>query len=401
MKIIHTGDWHIGKIVNEFSMIDDQIYILDELIEVLKKEKPDALVIAGDLYDRSIPPAKAVEVLNNFFNKVILKMKIPILAIAGNHDSGERLEFGSSILENQGLYIEGTLKNAIRKVILYDEYGEVDFYLIPYADPVVIRHLFNDNEIKTHEDAMKKLIDLINNNRDKRRRSIIVTHGYVTFMKENYINEKNREEIIEKSSLEICDSERPLSIGGTDLISAKIFEDFNYVALGHLHGPQKVGTNKIRYSGSLLKYSFSEERQKKSVTIVEIDEDGSVQVKLTPLVSKRDMRTLTGHLDYLISKEFYKLNNKEDYIFAFLTDDGEVYEPISKLRAIYPNVMGVRRAINTTLERKEINLNKDYRNKSKLELFKDFYENVTQKDFFDDRKDIILKVIEEIDKGEV
>ncbi|MGL5244622.1 MAG: metallophosphoesterase family protein, partial [Sarcina sp.] len=154
MKIIHTGDWHIGKIVNEISMIDDQIYILDKLIEVLDKEKPNALIISGDLYDRSVPPSKAVEVLNEFFSTVILKMKIPVLAIAGNHDSGERLDFGRNLLETEGLYIEGTLKKSIRKVTLVDEYGEVDFYLIPYADPAIVRHLFEDNEIKTHEDAM-------------------------------------------------------------------------------------------------------------------------------------------------------------------------------------------------------------------------------------------------------
>ncbi len=398
MKIIHTGDWHIGKVVNEMTLIEDQIYILDRLIEILEEEVPDALIIAGDLYDRSVPPARAVEVLDSYLSKIVLELKIPILSIAGNHDSGERLDFGSGILKSKGLHIEGVLKSEVRRVALEDKWGQVDFYLIPYADPSIARHVYEDEEIKTHEDAMKKIIEEINSKRDKERRAVIVAHGYVTFMGEEAMEGKSREELIEESSLEISDSERPLSIGGTDLISGKLFKGFNYVALGHLHGPQKVGSNRIRYAGSLLKYSFSEERQKKSITIVNLDEEGEVDIQLKPLCPRRDMRTISGTLDYLISKECYKDSNTEDYVFALLEDDGEIYEPMSKLRSVYPNAMGVRRAHTTTLENRQINLTSDYRNKSKVELFKDFYENVTQKEFSEDREEVIKRIIEKVDR---
>lgn len=398
MKIIHTGDWHIGKVVNEMTLIEDQVYILDRLIQVLEEEKPDALVIAGDLYDRSVPPARAVEVLDSYLSKIVLDLKIPVLAIAGNHDSGERLDFGSGILKSKGLHIEGVLKSQVRGVTLEDKWGQVDFYLIPYADPSIARHVYEDEDIRTHEDAMKRIIEEIHNNRDKDRRAVIVAHGYVTFMGEEAMEGKPREELIEESNLEISDSERPLSIGGTDLISGKLFKDFNYVALGHLHGPQKVGSNRIRYAGSLLKYSFSEENQKKSVTLVDLDENGEVDIKLIPLIPRRDMRTIRGTLDYLISKEFYKHSNTEDYVFALLEDDGEIYEPMSKLRSVYPNAMGVRRAHITTLENRQINLTSDHRSKSKVELFKDFYENVTQKEFTEDRQELIKRIIEKVDR---
>lgn len=378
MKFVHTGDWHIGKVINEISMLEDQQYILDRLIEFLESERPDALVIAGDLYDRSVPPARAVELLNKYIEKIILELKIPILAIAGNHDSGERLGFMSSILKKQGFYIEGELKEKINCVTLNDTDGEVDFYLIPYGDPAVVREVYRDNSIRTHEDAMKKIIDEINNSRDMKRRAVVIAHGYVTNMgnKENL----SREEIIKESGLEISESERPLSIGGTDIVSGKIFEGFNYVALGHLHGPQKVGSDKIRYSGSLLKYSFSEEHQNKTVTLVDINEKGDVKVELKNLKPLRDMRVIKGYLEDLIKPEFYNKGNKDDYVFALLSDEGDLHEPMATLRAIYPNIMGLRKDLKKTLGYENIELNIKERQKSKIELFKDFYENVTQRE---------------------
>lgn len=400
MKIVHTGDWHIGKVVSEVSMLDDQIYILDNFIKLLEEEKPDVVVIAGDLYDRSVPPAKAVEVLNIYLNKIILELKIPVLAISGNHDSGERLEFGSSILKAQGFYIDGILKGKIEPIVIKecDFNGEVDFYLIPYADPAVVRYIYEDDTIRSHEDAMKRILMDINKNRDKKRRAVVVTHGYVSSMGENNIQETPREEIIKKSCMEISESERPLSIGGTDIISGSLFNDFNYVALGHLHGAQKVGSDKIRYAGSLLKYSFSEEKQKKSITIVNIDKHGEVSVELKQLKCKRNMRTIRGKLKELTDKNYYSKSNTDDYVFALLTDDGEVYEPISKLRGVYPNIMGVRKDIRTTLEERKIDITRDHINKSKLELFKDFYETVSQREFKDDRKKTMEKIIKHSEK---
>lgn len=378
MKFVHTGDWHIGKVVNEISMLEDQQYILDRLIEFLESERPDALVIAGDLYDRSVPPARAVELLDKYIEKIILDLKIPILAIAGNHDSGERLGFMSSILRKQGFYIEGELKGEIDCVTLKDTYGDVDFYLIPYGDPAVVREVYGDNTIRTHEDAMKKIVDEINSKRDMKRRAVAIAHGYITNMGSN--ENLSREEAIKESGLEISESERPLSIGGTDIIPGKVFEGFNYVALGHLHGPQKVGSDKIRYSGSLLKYSFSEEHQNKTVTLVNINEKGDVEVELKNLKPLRDMRVINGTLEELIKPEFYNKGNRDDYVFALLNDEGDLHEPMATLRAIYPNIMGLRKDSKKTLGHKNIELNVKERQKSKIDLFKDFYENVTQRE---------------------
>lgn len=405
MKIIHTSDWHIGKVVNEISMLEDQIHILDEIIDILNEEKPHVLVIAGDLYDRSVPPASAVEVLDGFLNKIVLELKIPIISIAGNHDSPERLAFASGMLKKQKFHMQGVLKDEIEKVTLSDEYGEVDFYLVPYADPAIVRHVYKDENIKSHDDAMKKIIEIIEEKMDKNKRNVLVTHGYVTFMgessdenmalREAAIDEEGRKV---RAGLEVSESERPLSIGGTDLISGKHFSSFNYVALGHLHGAQKVGSDRIRYAGSLLKYSFSEERQKKSVTIVDLNKDGEVNVALKSLNPIRDMRTIKGDLDYLTSPEFYEKLNKEDYIYALITDDGEVLDPMLKLRAVYPNVMGLRRESSRSLEEENL-VRGNHKTKTKLELFEEFYENITLKTFDEERKEVISEVLEEVQRG--
>lgn len=405
MKIIHTSDWHIGKVVNEISMLEDQIHILDEIIDILNEEKPHVLVIAGDLYDRSVPPASAVEVLDGFLNKIVLELKIPIISIAGNHDSPERLAFASGMLKKQKFHMQGVLKDEIEKVTLRDEYGEVDFYLVPYADPAIVRHVYKDENIKSHDDAMKKIIEIIEEKMDKNKRNVLVTHGYVTFMgessdenmalREAAIDEEGRKV---RAGLEVSESERPLSIGGTDLISGKHFSSFNYVALGHLHGAQKVGSDRIRYAGSLLKYSFSEESQKKSVTIVDLNKDGEVNVVLKSLNPVRDMRTIKGDLDYLTSPEFYEKLNKEDYIYALITDDGEVLDPMLKLRAVYPNVMGLRRESSRSLEEENL-VRGNHKTKTKLELFEEFYENITLKTFDEERKEVISEVLEEVQRG--
>lgn len=407
MKIIHTGDWHIGKVVNEISMIEDQRYILNQLIKILVEEKPNVLVISGDLYDRSVPPAAAVELLDEYLNKILLELNVPIIAISGNHDSPERLSFGNKILKSQGFYIEGIFKKEISKVTLKDDFGDVDFYLVPYADPAVVRIVYGDENIRTHDDAMKAIIEEIDKVKDNRKRNVLVTHGYVTFIDKSNEASILKEVAIDESGnsfragLEISESERPLSIGGTDLVSGKYFKDFNYVALGHLHGAQRVGSDRIRYAGSLLKYSFSEEKQKKSVTIVELDKDGEVKIELKRLNALRDMRTIKGKLNDLVAPEFYSKSNKEDYIFALLCDEGELIEPMIKLRAVYPNIMGLRKELRKTLQEDKNSLKHNYKNKSKLELFKEFYENITLRDFDENKKEIIEEILQKLgEKGE-
>ncbi|MCM0649746.1 exonuclease SbcCD subunit D [Clostridium swellfunianum] len=396
MKIIHTGDWHIGKIVNEFSMIEDQRYILEQLLNIIKEERPNALVIAGDLYDRSIPPVEAIELLDEIFSKILLEYNTPILAIAGNHDSAERLSFGSRIFTSNGLHIAGVFDKDTKKVVLEDEYGQVCFYLVPYEDPKSVRHIYEDDEIVCHDDAMKKIVEKINASRSDAERSILVAHGYVTFMKEAEV-EIDQEGT--RAGLDISDSERPLSIGGTDLISGKHFEGFSYTALGHLHGPQKVGSDRIRYSGSLLKYSFSETKHRKGVTIVEIDKAGEMSVNHRELTPRRDMRLIKGPLAELISKEVYSKENVEDYIYAILTDEEELIDPISKLRAVYPNIMGLHREDKAVRENVKTSASIGYKDKSKLELFEEFYNSISGKDLTEEKLGLLKNVIEDVEKN--
>ncbi|ACL74439.1 exonuclease SbcCD subunit D [Ruminiclostridium cellulolyticum] len=385
MKIIHTGDWHIGKIVNEFSMLEDQEYILNQLISVIENEKPDALIIAGDIFDRSIPPVDAVELVDKVFNIVLLDLRVPIFAIAGNHDSAERLSFASRILTNNGLHIAGSFDGNIRKVILEDGFGPVNFYLIPYSDPRTIRNILQDNEISTHDDAMKKLVEKVGQAENENKRSVMITHGYITYM-------GGQADII-------SESERPLSIGGTDIVNSNYFNSFSYTALGHLHAPQRAGADNIRYSGSLLKYSFSEVNQKKGINVVEIDGDGNSCVKLTELKPKRDMRIIKGPLEELLKSEVYKDTNTDDYIYAILTDKGELIDPISKLRSVYPNVMGLTKEIGISRDDNKTSASEGYKSKSKLELFQEFYSSIQGEPLSFEELKIIEKVIGEVETG--
>ena len=301
MKIFHTGDWHIGKSVNGFYMTEDQEFIMEQFYDAIEKEKPDVVLIAGDLYDRSVPPVQAVELLNKVLGKIVRELKTPVIALAGNHDSNERIDFVSELLRDSGLYISGSLRKEIDKITIEDEHGPVNFYPIPYADPPIVRDLFEDESIKNHDDAMKKTISSISCI-NKEERNIAIAHGYVTYI-------KNDDEVA--VDLEESDSEKPLSIGGTEHINAAYFDPFNYTALGHLHGPQKVGSDKIRYSGSLLKYSFSETKQRKGITIVNLNQNGEVEIDFREFKPRRDFRIITGELKELIKHDVSSLDNKE------------------------------------------------------------------------------------------
>lgn len=395
MKIIHTGDWHIGKIVNEFSMIEDQKFILEQLIGIIEEEKPHALIIAGDLYDRSIPPVEAVELLDGFFNKILIQLKTPILAIAGNHDSAERLSFGSKLFNESGLHIAGVFSKEIKKISLNDGQEDFCFYLVPYKDPREVKAVLQDEEITSHDAAMRKIIELIKTNMAEGEKNVLVAHGYISFMKETSVDSES-ENIAEE--LETSDSERPLSIGGTDLINGQYFDCFNYTALGHLHGPQKVGSDKMRYSGSLLKYSFSEKDHKKGVSVVEFDSEGQVSVTHRELIPRRDMRVIQGPLKELISPEVYSKDNVEDYIYAILTDKEELIDPISKLRAVYPNIMGLHREEGNVREDSKTSASSDYKSKTKLQLFEEFYESIAGKALSEEKLHIVEEIIESVER---
>ncbi len=394
MKIIHTGDWHIGKIVNEFSMIEDQRYILKELVKFIKEEKPDALIIAGDVYDRSIPPVEAVELLNDVFEEILIDNGVKILAIAGNHDSAERLSFGSSILEKHGLYIVGNREDEVKKVIIEKDNEKFNFYLIPYIEPGVLRKKYENKDIKNHNDAMKFIVDSIEKDMNKAEVNIAVAHGYITLNREEALKAQD-EDKYKAAEIEVSESERPLSIGGTDLIDGNIFNDFDYVALGHLHGRQKVGRESMRYSGSLLKYSFSEVNHKKGVTVVEIDDKNNIRIRHKELIPLRDMRTIRGPIDDLIEAARKCEEGREDYIQAILTDKGELVDPIGKLRAVYPNVMLLRKEEGNSVLDSLTAASEGYKSKSEIDLFKEYYERLGDGEFSKEKEDVMIDIIKE------
>lgn len=388
MRIFHMADWHIGKLVNGFYMTEDQEYVIEELCKAIEEKKPDVLIIAGDLYDRAIPPVHAVELLNKSLIRIVKDLNIKVIALAGNHDSNERIEFASSLLSQSGLYMFGNLKRKIEKITLEDEHGKVNFYPIPYADVPYVRDLFEDENIKSYDLAMERIIAEISNDINKEERNIAIAHGYITGIKGDDFEE-----------LEESDSEKPLSIGGTEYINSKYFNIFNYTALGHLHGPQKIGSDKIRYSGSLMKYSFSEIKQRKGITIVDLDEKGEVSVEIYELKPKRDFRVKKGTLEEILSGYNKEEENNEDYLKVILTDKGELLDPMAKLRAIYPNVMELSREERVVREGSK-RIASNIKEKSNLVLFENFYKDIMDEVCTDEELDIMKRIMESAEKGE-
>lgn len=381
MKLFHLGDLHIGKVVNGFSMIEDQEFVLKQVKNKIKEYKPDALILAGDIYDRSVPPAKAISLFNEFLSDILLELKTPILAIAGNHDGADLIGFGKEIFEKTGLYIEGNFSKNIKKVSLKDAYGYVNFYLVPFADYAVVRDELDNKDIKSLNDAMKAIIDEINKEINIDERNILVTHAYVTG----------------GENPETSDSEKMLVVGGKEYVESGLFDNFDYVALGHLHRCQGIGGNRIRYSGSLLKYSFSEEHYDKSVTMIDIDKNKNIKCELLPLTPIRDMKTLEGNLEDLLENVDESIKN--DYIRAVLTDQGELIEPMAKLRQVYQNVMllEIKRVIGNMTQSPLTS--SERQSKSMDELFSDFYRYHMKDNLSEEGMKIVNKAIKEV-KGE-
>lgn len=362
MKFLHTGDLHIGKTVNEFSMIEEQKYVLKQIVEIAVCEKADAVVIAGDVYDRPIPSTEAVELLDNFLT-VLLDKKIPVIMISGNHDSGERVAFADKILEKQGLYIAGGYDGNLKRVMLADEWGYVDFVCMPFVKPAVA----------TVEDMLAKTpmpLDLLS-------RHVLVTHYFVTG--ENGETPK------------LSESENRISVGGLDNVAADCFATFDYVALGHIHKCQKIGKREVWYAGSPLKYSFSEADQIKSVNLVTMGRKGNISVEKRELKPIHDMRIIKGRLEELISPAVVEQADKEDYIKAVLTNQEELIDPIGVLRSVYPNTMQIE------LDKKE-HLQEEYlpavtgTKKTTGELFGDFYELLKGEPLDEKRRQVVTEI---------
>jgi exonuclease SbcD len=361
MKLLHTGDWHIGKLVHGLHMTEDQRYILKHFIDLVKEEEVDVVMIAGDVYDRSVPPTEAVELLDEVLSTLIVTLGVKVIVISGNHDSPDRLDFGSKILRDQGLFIRGRLEKTIQPIVLEDDYGEVAFYPIPFVEPALVRGLTDDDAIKTHDEAMEKVLSDFVGDIDAGIRNVCISHAFVMG------------DTIPESS----DSERPLALGGAAYVRASHYDSFDYTALGHIHRPQRISKETIRYAGSLLKYSFSEAQQKKSMTLIELKEKGNIEIEQKYLTPKRDMRVIKGKIDDLITPNVYELANPNDYIHAIITDVGALYEPMKKLRTIYPNILLLERERQLVSQETSTLTIEDLKQKSDDHLFGAFYEYVT------------------------
>ncbi|WP_042463934.1 exonuclease SbcCD subunit D [Neobacillus dielmonensis] len=379
MKFIHTADWHLGKLVHGVYMTENQREALEQFVDIVAEEKPDAVVIAGDLYDRSVPPTDAVELLDEILFKINVVLKTPIISIAGNHDSAERLSFGSSWYKHSQFYLSGKLTNSFDPVRI----NGANFYLLPYAEPGVVRQILNDDTIHSHQDAMKAMIGKIEESINPNEPNIFVGHAFVL-------------------GGQTSDSERMLSVGGSGCVTADLFEPFSYTALGHLHSPDAIRHQTVKYSGSLLKYSFSEAKQNKSISIIEMDEKGNFTQRLRSLNPTYDMREIEGYMEELLDPQFYEKQRSHDYLKITLLDEGEIIDPINKLRQVYPNVLHLERKIELTDLKKKQSFNSiKSEKKSELELFEQFYSDMTTSEFSEDKKSAMIGIIEKALRGEV
>ncbi|WP_286231635.1 exonuclease SbcCD subunit D [Neobacillus mesonae] len=378
MKFIHTADWHLGKLVHGVYMTENQREVLNQFVEVVDEEKPDAVIIAGDLYDRSVPPTDAVELLDEILFKINVELKTPIVSIAGNHDSAERLSFGSSWYKHSQFYLSGKLSNNLEPFRI----NGVNFYLVPYAEPGVVRQLLVDDSIHSHQDAMKAIIGKIEENMNPNEPNVLVGHAFVL-------------------GGQTSDSERVLSVGGSGCVGAELFEPFSYTALGHLHSPDAIRHDKVKYSGSLLKYSFSEAKQKKSISIIEMDEKGQFTHRYRSLTPTHDMRELEGFMEQLLDPAFYEKERTNDYLKITLLDEGALIDPINKLRQVYPNVLHLERKIDVTdMKKKQVLSAVRSEKKSEIELFEQFYTDMTTSEFTGDKKAAMTEIFDKVLRGE-
>ena len=370
MKFLHTSDWHIGRQFHNVSLLDDQRHVLAQIVAYIRSEAVDAVIIAGDIYDRSVPPAAAVSLLDEVLNTICTDLAVPVLLIPGNHDGAERLRFGSKQLKQAGLHIIGDLNQITQPVILNKNGHAIAFYGIPYNDPESVRNHF-EVDVTSHDEAHQYLVEQINAVKNASAINVLISHCFI-------------------DGAEASESERPLSIGGADRVSVDPFKAFDYVALGHLHNPQHKGETHIRYSGSILKYSFSEQRQQKGVTLVEMDNTGLKSTTHLPLKPIRDMRTLEGDLESLLKQGATDPNN-QDYLLIRLTDQNAILDPMSKLRQVYENVLHIEK---TWLQDSgNLQVNRDKLKRGELEMFQDFFKQVSGQDLTPEQHTAITNII--------
>ena len=385
MKFFHLSDLHIGKQLHRYNLKEDQQVILKEVIAYAKELRPDAIVIAGDIYDKSVPSAEAVTIFDEFLTELSeITPVIPILIISGNHDSPDRLNYASEILRRHHIYLVGNVpeqpEEHIEKVTLQDTYGEVDFYLLPFMKPGYVRNVFVNNVPETYADAVREIIkrEKIDYNN---KRNVLVSHQF-------YVGEK-------EGSPETCDSE-VFSVGGIDNVDIGAVKEFDYVALGHLHGPQKIGKETVRYSGTPLKYSFSETNHKKAAVIVDVEEKGKINIHQIPFLPKHDMREVRGTYMEVTALDFYKDMNTDDYLHITLTDEEDIPDAIGKLRCIYPNIMKLSYDNLRTRAAGTVRGTAEVEEKSPMELLREFYELQNNQPMTDEQEEIARGMMEEI-----
>lgn len=352
MKFIHLSDLHIGKRINEYSMLEDQAYILSSIIDIIDSVKPEAVIIAGDVYDKAIPSAEAVQLFDDFLVK-LSERSLHVFVISGNHDSPERISFGARLMEKSGIHLSPMYDGNIKSVTLKDTYGSVHIHMLPFIKPAHVRRFYDEEDVVSYTDAVR--VALSKQDFDKNERNILITHQFVT-------------------GAQRTESEE-ISVGGSDNVDSDVFEGFDYVALGHIHRAQSCGADNIRYSGTPLKYSFSEAKDKKSVTVVELFEKGTVKISQIPLAPLRDMHEIKGTYSSVMMRDFYKdTTYTEDYMHITLTDEDDIPDAIGRLRTVYHNLMKLDYDNLRTRGENIIDNVKYEESKTPLEHFSEFYE---------------------------
>lgn len=351
MKLIHLSDLHIGKRVNEFPMLEDQTYILSQILQIIDDEAPNAVLIAGDVWDKPVPGAEAVALFDDFLVR-LAERKLSVFVIPGNHDSAERVAFGGRLMELSGVFTARPYDGTLHPVTLHDKFGDINFYLLPFIKPVHVRRFFPEEDIENTNDALR--IALAQAAPDPAARNVLIAHQFVT-------------------GAAACESEE-LSVGGSDHVDASLFAPFDYTALGHIHNPQQIGRPEVRYCGTPLKYSFSESNHEKSVTIVELGIKNEVAIRTAPLHPLHDLREIRGTYDEVTSKSFYDSFDREDYMHVTLTDEDDIPDAIGKLRAVYPNLMKLDYDNRRTRSSADFSEATAAEQKSPLELLAEFYQ---------------------------
>ena len=352
MKLIHLSDLHIGKRVNGFSLLEDQRDILDKVLRIIQDEVPDAVLIAGDVYDKSVPSAEAVDLFDDFLVR-LAALKQQVFIISGNHDSPERLAFGGRLIDASGVHLAPVYDGRVEPFRLRDSFGVVNVFMLPFIKPAHVRRCFPDEPADTYTDAMRTAIGHMK--LDPAQRNVLVTHQFVT----GAVRSESEE----------------ISVGGSDNVDVSVFDAFDYVALGHIHGPQNIGEGRVRYCGTPLKYSFSEAAHQKSVTVVELGEKGKLTVRTVPLSPLRDLTELRGTYRELTQRDFYLGTTfREDYVHITLTDEEDIPDAVGKLRVIYRNLMKLDYDNKRTRRTETVCGAQAAETKTPFELFSEFYE---------------------------